>query len=152
MLRLTVSSNQFFVFALDDIMVRPGKCQHKHDYVYTFTRGFEDLELEFIQPLQNGIGGVFSHASDHQSLAPAVDHTTNTENGAYFLFMNQGNFAPTTYIDTLSMVDLPREIGTQSCIRFAYQIYGNVTLKVFIAPAYASTYFYRYSPVLWKPQ
>ena len=141
------------MFALDDLMLRPGKCQHQHDYVYTFANGFEDLEMEYIQPIQNGIGRLFMPSSDHilSSLAPSVDHTTNSEQGYYFLFMNSdSNPAPITYIDTVSMLDLPPDSRrSQSCIRFAYQILGNVTLQLFTAPLDSYTYYYRYAHPKW---
>lgn len=155
-IRYTPSSlrlKQFSIFAIDDIVVRPGKCQHKHDFVYTFANGYEDLDVEFIQPVRGSIGQLVRPSFTHVAGAPTIDHTTNSADGYYFLFMNRYTFAPTTYIDTLSMMDLEPDIGgSQSCIRFAYQKVGNASVKVFIAPINSYTYYYRYAPILWTPK
>lgn len=147
---------QFSIFALDDIMVRPGKCQHLHDYVYTFTSGLEDLELEYIQPLVSVIGQIYTPAYTSQPGAPKTDHTSGTSKGSFFLFMNHYTLAPTVYMVTLSMTGIPPDRrsfdvnGGYTCVRFAYQVTGNATLKVFVAPNNAFTKFYRYSTPLWQ--
>lgn len=124
---------QFSIFALDDIRVRPGKCQHQFDYTYTFGIGYEDLDLETIQPLSGSIGRLYTSSSEAEkrSNVPQIDHTTNSAKGTYYLFMNENHQAQTTYIDTLSMPHMKAETS-ESCVRFAYQIAGNVNFKVFV--------------------
>ena len=90
--------------------------------------------MEAVQPLTGSIGELVrpSQSNHLPPGAPVVDHTTNSNKGTYFLFMNdQDRQVPTTYIDTLSMSNLPAE-QTDSCVRFAYQINGNVIFKVLI--------------------
>lgn len=138
-----IRQKHFSIFALDDIVVRPGRCKHLHDYVYTFTSGYQDLELQYIQPIDRGIGELRTPKSDHKPAgAPPVDHTSNSPNGTYFLFMNTKRAAPTTYIDTLALVDLPED-DAFTCVRFAYQTVGKVTLKVLVAPDNADTDAYQ---------
>ena len=139
------------MFALDDIAVHTGLCKHQHDYIYSFANGYDDLDVEFIQPVGSSIGQRLRARSIQG--APTTDHTTNTADGYYFLFMNTNYIEPlpTVYIDTLSMTDIPRDtFETKSCIRFAYQKYGNVTLRVFISPINANVNYYTYAPNLWK--
>lgn len=124
---------QFHIFAFDDIKVVPGLCSHQYDYTYTFSEGYEDLSVEMNKPLKSPIGEVVIPKTDKvASGAPAVDHSTGTANGAYFLFMNSGTSSPTTYLDTLSIMNVPADkTGHDTCLRFAYQLYGNATLKVY---------------------
>ena len=138
---------QFSVLAIDDIAVRPGKCAHQHDYMYTFTLGYEDLELEAQQPLRGSIGDLVTPRYIHRHGAPTADHTSNSDQGTYFLFMNDADrMAPTTYIDTLTMRSLPAE-QSESCVRFAYQMTGNVTFKVVVMEA--NSFDYRGAPAFW---
>ncbi len=113
--------------------------------------GLEDLELEFIQPLANVIGQTYKPFWSSVPGAPPVDHTTETNKGGYFLFINRNIRAPTAYISTLAMVDIPKDtsFSTTSCVRFAYQVVGNATLKVYVAPNNAFSYFYQYSSPIW---
>lgn len=140
---------QFQVFAIDDIMVRPGRCQHRFDYIYTFNNNFEDLEFEAIQPLTGSIGFIISPQYKPLPGVPLVDHSTNTEKGRYFLFMNMYQFVATTYISTITIADLPAD-KSDTCLRFAYQMKGNVTFKVVLAEDY--NYINDYSNVapLWR--
>lgn len=128
---------QFSIFALDDIKLRPWRCSHQYDYTYTFAIGYEDLELANIQPLIGGLGALETPSINGPRInAPTVDHTTNSEKGTYFLFMNNANLmAPTTYISTLSMVDIEKDQMGDSCVRFAYQTKGNASLKVYLIDA-----------------
>ena len=121
------------MFALDDFEVRPGKCPHHHDYVYTFEPGLEDLELEKIQPTSSRASRLESPSFNVISGAPKTDHTTRSKNGFYYLFMNTADTYPTTYIDTLSMTGLPED-NVATCVRFAFQSSGNVTFRVSYEP------------------
>lgn len=121
------------------------------------TSGLEDLQLEYIQPLLKAIGGIYTPSLDPIPGAPGVDHTTGTSKGGYFLFMNGRTHLPTAYIDTLSMTGIPPDRrlrfglpASYSCLRFAYQISGNATLKVFIAPNDAFTGFYQTATPIWQ--
>jgi len=107
--------------------------------------------MEYLQPVRGGIGQLFTPQYDHSATgAPSVDHTTNSEKGTYFLFMNRYSFTPTTYIDTLTIMDIEPDRSTDGgCVRFAYQKYGNATLKVMAASTKAYTYYYQYGPILW---
>lgn len=125
----------YHVFALDDITVRPGFCSHQYGYTYTFTDGFEDLNVEYLQPVSAGIGKIVTPAQ-YKILTnvsiPATDHTTNSPFGKYFLFANRGDDVTTTYIDTLAMMNIPPlKSGQYLCLRFAYQLSGNATLNVY---------------------
>ena len=110
--------------------------------------------MELIQPITKGIGQLMTPYYDTPpKVAPAVDHTINTDRGTYFLFMNPRSSAPTVYIETIAMTDLPRDpTNTFSCVRFSYQIFGNVTLKMLITPNSALTYYYRNVDPKWKPR
>ena len=145
---------QFSIFALDDIQVRPDMCQHKHDYTYTFENDIEDLELEYIQPMDRKKIGGWYRPSDGDKVdgAPETDHTTNSAKGGYFLFMKRDGLSDSTAnLDTLSMTNLPKDDALYSCVRFAYQTYGNAILKVFIGPSDANNYF-RYGTPVWTPR
>ena len=115
--------------------------------------GIEDLELEFIQPLTNAIGQIYTAAYGSAVGAPPVDHTTETSKGTYFLFMNRYTRVPTTYIVTLAMTDIPPDsFSTYSCVRFAYQVLGNATLKMYVAPNNAFSTFYQHRSPVWQSQ
>lgn len=136
----------FNIFAIDDIQIRPGLCSHHFGYTYTFADGTEDLDLEYVQPVTETIGSsVVPKKYDHAYPIPAMDHTTNSEAGAYFLFMNSLKYTPNSaYIDTLSMMNIPANRPGQSssfCVRFAYQKMGPaVTLRVFAPPVHSYDY------------
>jgi len=106
------------------------------DYTYTMD-SLDNMDLNKIQPIKNGIGRVFtpsSFNSDNYPKAPVHDHTTGS--GGYFLFMNQKNDYNTSYkselvIDNLEKSPLRRAIKGR-CIKFAYQVVGNVDLEVYI--------------------
>lgn len=124
---------KFSIFALDDIQVTPGACAHQYDYIYTFANNFEDLDMDYVQPLTNSIGYLvtprFGHPPDG---APTFDHTTNSDAGTYFLFMNRYHSTANLYVDTIAILNLSQERTLKhTCVRFAYQISGNATLRVF---------------------
>lgn len=129
------SGNYYNHFAIDDIQLRPGRCVHQHDYIYTFTDGIEDLSLQRVQPIKNGdnIDQVYDCHSKRLKGVPQIDHTTNSADGSYFLFMNHKADYPTTYIDTISMLNLPRD-RLPVCVRFAYQSAGDVKMTVYAEP------------------
>lgn len=137
------------MFALDELVVRPGKCKHLHDYVYTFANGYQDLELEYLQPISRGIGQLVTPQRIQPKGAPPVDHTTNSAGGTYYLFKNDNTFLPTIYKDVLAMIELPVD-SSYSCIRFAYQSMGNATFKVYSVPKNAYTTYYQHAVPLWK--
>ena len=152
----------FSIFALDDLKVRPGRCAHQFDYTYTFSLGYEDLDLEALQPLKGSIGQLFSpaNAADDRrmSKAPQVDHTTNSAKGTYYLFMSEesnsgsgGNHKvgskTTADIDTLAMPSMEAETS-DSCIRFAYQMKGNVSFSVLVMVT--DNYDYRSQTPVWS--
>lgn len=136
----------FNIFALDDISVRPGFCSHHFGYTYTFADGTEDLNVEYVQPVTETIGNVVvPKTGNHAYSVPAVDHTTNSNSGAYYLFMNTLKYtANSAYIDTLSMMNIPANRFGQSnsfCVRFAYQKIGSaLTLQVFAPPVHSYDY------------
>jgi len=146
---------QFQVFALDDITIRPGLCSHRHDYTYTFTLGYEDLDFETIQPLTTPAGELVMPKLAHPNGVPPVDHTTNTERGTYFLFMNTNRFVPTTYVSTLTMNNLPAQRGGEdeegtTCVRFAYQMAGTVIFNVVLAQQFHAINDYHGLEPIWE--
>lgn len=125
---------QFSIFAIDDISVRAGKCGHQNGYTYSFELGYENLDLEAIQPMAQLTGTVVTPYLNMVKGTPPIDHTTYTDHGSYFLFMNNAKPSPpTTYVETLSIPAMQID-HSQSCVRFAYQLKGNVTFKVLIVP------------------
>ena len=141
---------QFSIFALDDIKIQPGLCSSQYEYTYTFDNGYEDLDVEYLNPVVGSIGFLVTHKfDDHAQRIPPVFHTTQSNTGTYFLFMNRRKYSPVTYIDTISMLNMPKErLGEFICFRFAYQTYGNVTLKLYSLPV--NSYDYQMSSSIWK--
>lgn len=155
------SSKKFFsIFAIDDITVRPKYCGHYHDYVYTFTKGIEDLEIEQLQPLNSTKMAcrIYPNKKDHFTDVPAIDHTTYTSNGYYFLFKNSpsNNDINTAeyYVDTLQMRQLPQQYGGYKfCVRFAYQSRGEPYFLIYLLPNNMPLRGdWRFSPPIWNQQ
>lgn len=145
---------EFSIFAIDDITVRPGLCPHHHDYTYSFELGFEDLELERLQPLSNGIGQVYTPSDLYKrsNTVPPIDHTTNTANGSYYLFTNDF-IASTSFVSALSITRVFQDDpNRRSCVRFAYQMagLGAIELRMFVIPNNANSYHFRNSSALWR--
>ncbi|OTF71156.1 MAM and LDL-receptor class A domain-containing protein, partial [Euroglyphus maynei] len=132
------SSKKFFsIFAIDDIKVRPGQCGHHHDYVYTFTKGIEDLQIEQLQPLNSTkmASRIYPNPTDHFQNVPSFDHTTYTSNGYYFLFRNSPQNFREFFVDTLQMRQIPRQYnGYKICVRFAYQSFVNAYFSIYQLP------------------
>lgn len=145
----SIRMRQFSVFAIDDIKVRPGKCTHQFDYTYTFGIGYEDLDLEAVQPLSGSIGRLYTPISEaeKQPNVPQIDHTSNSAKGTFYLFMNEKHQTLTTYIDTLTMPHMKAETS-ESCVRFAYQIAGNVNFKVLVMVE--DSFDYRSQTPVWS--
>lgn len=139
----------FSIFAIDDITVKPGECRHADNYVYSFDIGLDDLELENIQPISSDAVFVYSGIDKLISGVPVVDHTTNTINGSYLLFKNQQHMVPTDYITTVAMLNIPGDFR-KSCVRFAYQSKGDVTLMVHAEPSDDNSGFIPLSHQLWR--
>lgn len=141
----------YHVFALDDLSVRSSYCSHQYDYTYTFTDGYEDLNVEFLQPVSASIGNIVSPAKHTVSTSapiPATDHTTNSPTGEYFLFTNRAGDVATTYIDTIALMNIPPlRNGQYLCLRFAYQLSGNASLNVHSMAV--DSYQYTASPAVW---
>ncbi|OTF83630.1 hypothetical protein BLA29_001619 [Euroglyphus maynei] len=135
------SKTAFISFAIDDIRIRPGRCQHLNDYSYSFTNGLDGLELEQIQPLGEidayliNFPTIDAHDERKQfpSGIPQEDHTTYSIKDGYYLgFMNKKTKTiPMDYIDRLSIENVPADVSQRSCVRFAHQLSGNVSLKVY---------------------
>lgn len=133
---------QFFsVFALDDIEILKGVCPHQHDFTYTFAGGLDNLQLLKVAPAEDTTtkeaARVFNcKTKTSGETVPGFDHTTYSNNGAYFLFQAPKK-APASlfYRDALFLRDVPQDVSGQlSCIRFAYQYTGNVSLALKIRP------------------
>ncbi|KAH9425788.1 hypothetical protein DERP_005006 [Dermatophagoides pteronyssinus] len=138
---ISSSKTAFISFAIDDIQMQPGRCQHQNDYSYTFTNGLDGLMLEQIQPLSE-IDTFFINyptikAHDETDKFPLniphADHTTYSITDGYYIgFMNKKiKTILTDYIDRLSIENVPADVSQRSCVRFAYQLAGNVSLKVY---------------------
>src|SRR5699024_1886882 len=130
-------------FAIDDIKVVPGACRHVDDYVYTFD-SMDNIEITRVAPLNGFMGTIHYPADRSYPKAPVRDHTSGT--GSYFLFMNRATDFNTSYKDQLIISDLPAmhytpELTNERCFRFAYQIYGNATLNVFLSQINSNSYF-----------
>ena len=129
------STNSFLngSFAIDDLQVRPGACGHVDDYVYTFD-SMDNLEVSRIRPLNGYMGSIHYNNEITFPNAPPRDHTGT---GNYFLFMNRPTDLNTTYQDWLVLNNLPAMryepgLARSLCFRFAYQIYGNATLNIYL--------------------
>src|SRR5699024_10759586 len=111
----------------------------------TFEDGIEDLDVEYVQPLSAPIGSVvWPRTCSHAYSIPVVDHTTNSDAGAYFLFMNSLQYtASSAYIDTLSIMNIPANRPFQAgiCVGFTDQKVGSeVTLRDFAPPVHSYDY------------
>lgn len=131
MLRFKANGETKGTFAIDDIKLRPGKCSHLDDYVYTFD-SFDDLEMYRMKPLASKMGVLYSKETKFlYPNAPTNDHTTG--DGSYLLLMNVANDLQTIYVNWLVINNLP-QISSEACVRFSFQVYGNVTLAVAVIP------------------
>ncbi|KAH9417832.1 hypothetical protein DERP_013092 [Dermatophagoides pteronyssinus] len=154
------SSPKFFsIFAIDDIKVRPGHCGHQYNYVYTFTKGIENLEIQQLQPINSHKLAVriYPNNEDHFENVPGFDHTTYTSNGYYFLFKNSpqiNNIANQYFIDTLQMRNIPRQyFDFKICVRFAYQSRGNAEFYIYQLPNEMELVGdWRFSRPIWHQQ
>ena len=125
-------------FAIDDIKLRPGRCNHQDNYVYTFDM-LDGLEVFRMKPLGSIVGIVLdtSLKNIHYPYAPNKDHTTG--DGSYFLFMNQANSElQTEFVDWLVIDNLPKMNFDAKCVKFAFQVYENATLRVGVVSLYSN--------------
>lgn len=126
---------QFSIFAIDDLQLRPEQCEHNYNYPYTFDNMYEDLQLETIRPIKHSIGRV------------KADNPPGPQ-GNYFLFQNENSFANYIYTDTISILNVPADEPSKfSCVRFLYQTNGNVTLKIY--SVVSDSYDYGHMPPEW---
>lgn len=127
------------------------QCKHVDDFVYTFD-SLDDLEITRVTPL-NSFMGTIRYATDRTyPNAPTKDHTTGT--GGYFLFMNRATDFNTIYTDHLIMDNIPSmrynvELSRSRCFHFAYQIKGNATLNVYMAPVNSNSFSYPIFTAAW---
>src|SRR6218665_3749848 len=97
----------FSEFAIDDIKLTPGLCSHQTDFVYNFENGYEDLEVDNIRPLNSYAVLTFKPAYSSSTGYPKVDHTTNTDQGSYFLFRPDNYYTKGSFFEnSLSILNL----------------------------------------------
>lgn len=130
---------QYTKFAIDDIKLRPGLCGHQTDYVYTFDSTFEDLQVENIQPVVSNSFDLFNPESKPDSI-PAFDHTSGKGKYAKFHSYSTGLHENDYNANSLSIVNLQPDNDLAKCVRFAYQLSPNVTLKAFVMSSNENEY------------
>ena len=127
-----VGDATFSRFAIDDIKVRPGLCDHETDYVYNFENGIEDLQLENIQPRKSRVLNTYSPSLRMDNTFPAFDHTRYSEQGTYLLFRPSADLTLSKYYrNTIAIENLESDGGSHKCVRFAYQLTAGTILKAF---------------------
>ena len=143
----------FIKFAIDDIQIRPELCSHQSDFVYNFENGYDDLDMEKLQPLRSYAVSINRPSYNPNNNYPSVDHTTGTDSGKYFLFTPKARILKSNYYqNTLSIMNLKSDMNGPKCVRFAYQMTSNITFKAFTISEYQYNYDYAHknSSKIWE--
>lgn len=144
------ATKQYFsTFAIDDISVFENKCPHLKGFTYTFTSGLDGLLLTRFN--FGSTSAQIYNCADKANIVPgvpAIDHTTNSNRGSYFLFHTNSSYG--SWKNTLSLQNIPAD-SKPSCFRFAYQ-YNGTGADFYVAKRAANSYSTVDLDVLWRPK